>query len=125
MTSVKPGDFFVATWGYDQTNKTFWRVDSLSASGKTVTVTRMKTVLAEDQPASGIMDLVVPGSEPELEWRHEVVDGELVSTSVPDTSQKRLRDPDDDPSFKAFSWGTRAWLWDGTPQRQTNPLFGH
>ena len=125
----KPGDHFVATWGYGQTNKTFWRVERVTPSGKSVEVTEVvNRVLETAGQAGGTMDYVVPGSSPRMrptgEWETDA-EGRMVQEMEPATDMKRLKWHDGEPSFKAFSWGTHAHLWDGKPQGQTNPLYGH
>ena len=57
--SVKVGDVFYTSWGYDQTNVELMRVIELSRSGKTV-VCRM---LGKNRESVGGYDNISPGSE--------------------------------------------------------------
>jgi hypothetical protein len=57
---IEPGDWFLAHWGYDQTNATFYRVERVSKSGKSVTVQEFtnETIQVQDRP--GQDDIVQP-----------------------------------------------------------------
>lgn len=47
--AVEVGDIFAASWGYDQTNINFYQVVKVSASGKSVHVSEIRSLMAEDQ----------------------------------------------------------------------------
>lgn len=55
---IEPGDFFVAAWGYGQTNIDYWHVVSVTASGQSVRVQRCQTEIFEIGEPS---DSVYPG----------------------------------------------------------------
>ena len=52
------GDVLVSSWGYDQTNVDFWRVEGLTASGKSV---RIVPVAQRVHSYSKGCEHVVPG----------------------------------------------------------------
>src|SRR5438552_359421 len=64
VTAVNVGDFFVSSWGYDQTNVDFYRVVEVSKSGKTVKVQEwcQQTMSTVHRHASS--ESVVPGDGP-------------------------------------------------------------
>lgn len=58
--ALKPGQLFVTSWGYDQTNYDFIVVLSVSATGKTAKCQRAHAV---NQGASGQCDIMKPTHE--------------------------------------------------------------
>jgi hypothetical protein len=64
MASVKPGDYFCCSWGYDQTNIDYLVVVSVSPTGKTVSCRRArKLVLGEDHVHECTTPTVAYGNE--------------------------------------------------------------
>ena len=61
VETIKAGDVFVTSWGYDQTNYDFIVVLSMSASGKTAKCQRAHAI---NEGASGQSDLMRPTNEP-------------------------------------------------------------
>lgn len=59
---VKKGDIFVSSWGYDQTNYDFYRVEKVSASGKTVTLIRLENEMLE-YSSKYMSSKVIPGKK--------------------------------------------------------------
>ena len=109
------GDVLVSSWGYDQTNIDFWRVVSLTASGKSARIMPVAQRVVDYSKGS---ERVVPG------------DG-----------VQRLRG-DQGPSTSLIRWyghgAGLAWcvgvpvghkntarLWDGRPVHQTAAGWGH
>ncbi len=129
----KVGDWFVATWGYDQTNKSWFRVEKVSASGKSVYVREYGSKRVGSQ---GIDDIVVPDPDsPRLSWNW-VKTGEVdehgyekveQAQFVPEPKRHTLKwSGEGRPYFKWADFrGGYASLWNGVPQRETNALFGH
>lgn len=109
--AVKVGDFFSASWGYDQTNVTWFKVVGLSASGKSVKV--------QEWQGGG-----TPGSEPvsRREWNDDFTEQTYGPAPV---QTKRLRVG----GYKgaSFHWKSfaNAYLWDGSEQYVTPAGFGH
>jgi hypothetical protein len=106
----KIGDFFVASWGYDQTNIDFYRVLGLTPSGKSVRVQRVQSArLSSDGYGS---DKVVPTDIPH--------------SFHPEVLTKRLR-----PAYRDKGWSftlssyADAYSWDGTPKHETSVGWGH
>ena len=112
------GDVLVSSWGYDQTNVDFWRVVSLTASGKSVRIMPVAQRVVERFTGS---EQVVPA------W--------------PGDGLQRLRG-DEDPTTSLIRWydfcDGREWcvgvpvgykntarLWDGRPVYQTAWGWGH
>jgi len=109
------GDVLVSSWGYDQTNIDFWRVQGLTASGKSVRIMPVAQRVVDYSRGS---ERVVPG------------DG-----------VQRLRG-DQGPTTSLIRWyghgAALAWcvgvpvghkntarLWDGRPVHQTAAGWGH
>lgn len=92
------GDFFYASWGYDQTNIDFFRVVGLTPKG--VRLQHWTSACAPDS------ERVVPGDRPA---------GTAIMT-------KLLR-----PDGRSTAWQSYAdlYLWDGKPKYQTAPGWGH
>ena len=97
------GDMLVSSWGYDQTNVSWYRVIRVTA--KSVVIQSCHGVCAESGEYS---DQMVPGA---------VKEGTKPMT-------KRVRAGLDSYSVTINSYAD-ASLWDGTPQRQTGSAYGH
>jgi len=104
-TTVKTGDIFSSSWGYDQTNVVFYQVVDLTPSGKSA---RLRKVA---------QDVVREGDG----W--EMVAPEL-DNFVSDTFTKRIGDGGDEPYLRITSF-EYAFPWSGEPKHQTGPYAGH
>ena len=101
---LSPGDFVYTSWGYDQTQVDFYRVEALTPSGKSARVVR---VWMRDVGAWGSMHrALVPSSTP--------VEGAKVTTH---------RILDDRGTLKIH--GHYAWPWNGKPKYATGHGYGH
>ena len=111
---VEVGDFFVASWGYDQTNVNFFEVVGITPSGKSV---KLREVAKRTVSDNGPSTRVVP------------VPGRFVSNSLGDDRDsgpvtKRLRFWGGKVAI-AFTSYASAWKWDGYPQYETGQGWGH
>lgn len=118
---VKVGDFFYASWGYDQTNVDFYKVVALTPAGVKVQKWSCKV-----ERSSGSADYVVPGGAPAMGLEVQVPGG-----TTHDMQQeagvmtKRLQSfGPGKPYFRVASYA-HASLWDGTPKYQTASGWGH
>lgn len=118
-TMVKPGDFFVCSWGYDETRVDFYKVISLTPSGKSVRVQRWSKRIIDDN--GGPVVHAIPGESPTLVpcWDG----GEQVAKVAP-LEVRRLKNLGDLPWFTVNTYSV-ATLWDGRPQYQTGHGWGH
>lgn len=114
------GTFLVSSWGYDETNVTFYKVVGHTPSGKSVRLQKWENAWVSGGPTGSPVDYVVPGNRPAAvrDWEN------------PEYLQK------DAPIFtKRWSpkWGgyismstyAVAKKWDGKPAYQTGPGWGH
>lgn len=120
VTLISEGDFFVESWGYDQTNIDFYRVMGVTKSGASVRVQQWTSKRIE---SVGSQEAVVPGDSPRTgAW----VDGTYQADAEHPIVTKRLQSGyQGRPSIKVRSWGSWAKLWGGKPQHQTASGFGH
>lgn len=126
--AVKVGDFFYASWGYDQTNIDFYKVVGFTPSGKSVRIQKWSSAVVQD---NGPQVYVVPGDSPATTVWAESADG--VSTrlaeAVPVGVETKL------VQYSSFSgvpvpylaWASYASLslWDGKPKYETGAGWGH
>lgn len=132
--TVKVGDFFVCSWGYDQTNVDFYKVVGLTPSGKSVKVQQWSSSASPD--SGSVHDSVVPGDKPRtyVDWSGVDQDADFwtqkeqkVTKDVP-VETRRLNSYGEGESkrfyFTVNSYSS-ASLWDGKPQYQTGYGFGH
>lgn len=103
-SAPETGDFFVYTWGYDQTNVEFFKVVGLTPSGKSVRLQAWSKAVVEESLSA---THVVPG---------ERATGQHVQT-------KRLS-PDLGTWYVSFDHGSGS-LWDGRPRYETAIGWGH
>ena len=118
---VKVGDYFVCSWGYDQTNVDFYKVVALTPKGMKV----QQWQTATDH--SDYHDYMVPGDGPEVgAWvRSPDGGGSTYDPDVPaPIEQKRIQKWGDTVSANVNSF-SNMYLWDGKPEYQTNPYAGH
>jgi hypothetical protein len=110
---LKTGDYFVSSWGYDQTNITFFRVVGVTA--QSVRVQEVSNRIVGHQ---GINDLVEPSDTPirRYNWETDQPEDAPVKT-------KRIRRYGD---RYVFTWTdyADAYLWKGGAVGQTDPRFG-
>lgn len=100
IVSPKVGDILVCSWGYDQTNVDFYKVLSLSPSGKSVSIQRINSIIKEDGFMCGKSVPAVP---------HTVSNyrGEIMT--------KRAKIMQDGYCVNISNYST-AFLWDGKPE---------
>lgn len=138
---VKVGDFFVSSWGYDQTNVDFYKVVGMTASGKSVKVQKWTSALAPGAEDGGPSESVVPGGSPATyrdwsaatpEMDHWERQEAVVEREMP-VETKRLRVHGDSTGSRASKYAvsfsvnsySNAYLWDGQPEHQTGYGWGH
>lgn len=105
---VRVGDIFYASWGYDQTNIDFVRVDKVSPTGKTVICRMMSQKLVSSGRGT---DRVAPNKPYGSSFRLKV------------TGEERLRG-----TYPFARGGTRFgyfWKWKDKPVHQTPIGMGH
>lgn len=131
--TVKVGDFFYSSWGYDQTNVDFYKVVGLTPSGKSVRVQQWTSALAPGTESGGPQEYVVPGESPATytDWS-AVTEGmdyweqqeAKVTREVP-VETKRLNTKYSGRAYFSVNSYSAASLWDGTPKYQTGFGWGH
>ena len=104
-TTVKTGDIFSSSWGYDQTNVVFYQVVDLTPSGKSARVCRVAQDVVEEGDG---WEMVAP-----------LIDE---FTGAPFT--KRIGDAGGTPCLRICSF-EYAFPWSGQPKHQTGPYAGH
>lgn len=115
--TVQVGDFFVESWGYDQTNIDFYQVVKVSTSGQTVWIRHVQSALVSEDGSGSTHVAPVP-------------DGfdTAYTASRQGVLRKRLRRYDTGNgayySVNLTSYSS-ASLWDGTPAYQTASGWGH
>ena len=105
MNTVKAGDVFSSSWGYDQTNVVFYQVVDLTPSGKSARVCQVAQDVVEEGDG---WEMVAP----------------LIDDFISAPFTKRLGDVDDRPYIRICSV-EYAFMWDGKPHHQTGPYAGH
>jgi hypothetical protein len=122
--TVKVGDFFYMSWGYDQTNVDFYEVVGITPSGKSVKVQRCGSQTVSDD---GPSVRVIPKAGPLFltVWKDDETGQRLPVTVPAPVETKRLR-----PAYRGrFSFYVTsyadAYQWDGTPKHQTGIGWGH
>lgn len=114
---IAVGDFFVCSWGYDQTNVDFYRV--VGKTGKSVRLQWWTKRLVSE--AGMPTEFVVPGGVPATVPVRE--NGVVVRWEDAKPEMKRVN----------LEWGTRvrinsfssARLWEGDAEMQTGGGWGH
>src|SRR6478736_9200168 len=117
-TSRRPvvGDFVYTSWGYDQTNVTFYHVVGFTPSGKSLKVVEVMT----HREPMGSQERVTPSTEPTVYRRWNADYSDMVeTTAVPFNLLWR-----DDRGYASIA-GHGAFLWDGRPEYATAPGWGH
>ena len=118
------GDLLVSSWGYDQTNIDFWRVVSLTESGKSVRIMPVAQCVVDNSKQRFPRPYLSAGSERVVPGTGDVFrEQDAVTTSL----------------IRWYGHGDRlAWcvgvpaghkntarLWDGRPVHQTAAGWGH
>lgn len=113
----KVGTVFVASWGYDQTNVDFYLVDKTKGTSMLHIIPIYETSVSRGGPAG---DTVI--ADPKHVRPFDVLIGK--ERGDPPTKGKWCKY---DPKYKSvlLSDRTHAYLWDGKPMYQTDPMFGH
>lgn len=134
-SGVKVGDFFVCSWGYDQTNVDFYKVVGMTPSGKSVKVQKW-TQSADPEQSGGPHDYVSPGGSPVMVADHSAVTPEMDFWERQE-AVKRVPAPVETKRLQSYGEGenrrfyftvnsySSASKWDGRPQYQTGYGYGH
>lgn len=122
---VEVGDFFVSSWGYDQTNIDFYKVVGLTKKGVKVQHWTKKHV----GEVGGPQEAVVPGDEPVTgAWvKAEGGWSEYDKDATAPVEQKFLSSysvGEERVYFSVNSFAS-AYKWDGRPKYQTGLGWGH
>jgi hypothetical protein len=130
--TVKVGDVFERSWGYDQTNVDFYEVVSVSASGKTGKARRVKSVHVSATAvtaATGADRFVEDARCAKCSNHHRNAAGERDKTAAGwdghayrDTYTYRAKT---DSVVVDGSYGDHAYRWDGSTRYQTAYGYGH
>lgn len=126
---VQVGDFFSASWGYDQTNVDFYKVVGLTPKG--VKVQPWTSAYVGGQ-SGGPVDHVVPGEGPKMVADTSAVTVEMdywerqeatVWKPAP-VMTKRLSG---DEKYAGITISSYKWAskWDGKPEYVTGSGWGH
>ena len=104
MNVVNPfqiGDILTSSWGYDQTNVDFYEV--VGVTDKSVKIEKIGSTTISDHGVGGLS--VVPNTS----WR------------VGKVMTKRVRES----GYVSISSYAVASKWDGKPEYETHPMYGH
>jgi hypothetical protein len=124
---IRVGDFFVSSWGYDQTNIDFYKVVAVTAKGVRVQPWQSHVVDSES-----FHDRVIPGSGPRMVTDWSNVDREAdywtqqdqkVEREAPTKFHRTVRSGDS--VFFTVNSYSNAYLWEGKSYYQTASNFGH
>ena len=116
----KVGTILYASWGYDQTNIDYYKVDQTKGSTMIHIIPIGEKYVEKGGPYG---DKVMPDPTHIREW-DVLIDKER---GDPPSKGKWCRW---DPKYKCvrlghYSGAPSAYLWTGGPQHQTDPMFGH
>lgn len=121
VAGVQVGDFFVSSWGYDQTNVDFYKVVGLTPKGVKV----QKWSMAATDSTHPSADYMVPSDGgPVTRTFRDYETGESTIHVEPVIS-KRLQSYDGGKSVYLTVGHSNAYLWDGKPKYQTGWGYGH
>lgn len=117
--TVEVGDFFVCSWGYDQTNVDFYKVIEVTPSGKSIKVQQWSKAFTS---RGGPQENVVPGDAPTTVrvWNEDYSDQTEQDAPV---TMHRIKRGWSTPAFTVNSFSV-AQKWDGTPEWQTGAGWG-
>jgi hypothetical protein len=132
--TVKTGDVFVSSWGYDQTNVDFYEIVRVSATGKTAKARQVKSVVMADQgpservvAATGADRFVEDARCARCSNHHRNADGKTDNTATGWNGHAYT----DEYGWSAKtnqvtveSW-QHAYRWDGETRHQTAAGYGH
>lgn len=115
---VEAGDIFVSSWGYDQTNISYWVVRSVSKTAKTMMVQAIETArvghdgFSHDEVVPDPSTTRGPVERKKIKW-----------------SRRRPYDSEDRTEEPYFTWSSfaNAYRLDDPDRRlrQTDPWHGH
>lgn len=108
--TIKVGDIFVASWGYEQTNIDFYEVQELVGKA-TIVVAPIENKIVQEH-SNQTQDAVLP---------YPAAKGESFRAKV---KWWNMDWADNVPRFRINSYAN-AYKWDGKVQYQTNPYYGH
>jgi hypothetical protein len=116
------GDFVFTSWGYDQTNVSFYRVEGLTPSGKSVRIVQVwaQDVSTGDNPHRSLVP-TEHVAEQQVYDRDD--DGHITGTSTRPLPAQTVLILDDRGTVKVD--GHHAWKWDGKPKYATGHGYGH
>jgi hypothetical protein len=121
QANVKVGDFFVCSWGYDQTNVDYYKVVGLTPKG--VKIQKWSMTATESSHASA--DYMVPGDGPVTRRFRDYETGEVTEYVEP-VMTKRLQSYNGGESvYLNMTSYSNAYRWDGKPEYQTGWAYGH
>lgn len=104
MEQVKVGDFFVCSWGYEQTNIDFYQV--VKKTAKTVTI---RPVASTGEDTGWCTREVVPVKDAFTSDAHISLEGKRC----------KMQGYSDRPAVTICDYAD-AYLWDGKPRRETS-----
>ncbi len=99
------GTIFKSSWGYGQSNVSFFEVVDCTPSGKSIIVRQLSTSAVE---STETYDMIVPD-----EYSY-----------ISDITTYRVSKANDEYCFKV-GYGEYAFEWDGEPAHKTNSGYGH
>lgn len=99
MDKPKVGDYYVRSWGYDQTNVNFYRVVDLTPSGKSVRVVEV--------------------------WQKEVTESTVIPTETPREDSEPMTKRIGAGNRIAINDYDHAYPWNGKPSYRTPWWAGH
>jgi hypothetical protein len=128
QATVKVGDVFVRSWGYDETHVDFFELVSLSSSGKTGKAKRLKNQVARHDgysservtPATGDDRFDDRGNCARCGNYHRDAKGWDGHTFTDLYTWQARHD-----RVTVTTYGDHAYRWDGKPEYQTAYGFGH
>lgn len=122
---VKVGDYFVSSWGYDQTNIDFYEVVGLTPSGKSVKVVKVDNTFL-DSDSSPYQDKVMPGSRSKRPvWNEDYTEQTLQDSPVLTKRLNSYGEGENKRFYFTVNSYSSASLWSGEPQYQTGYGYGH
>jgi hypothetical protein len=128
--TIKVGDIFSRSWGYDQTNVNYYQVVKVSPSGKTLTFREIGKAYVDDNQTScvPVKDAFVREDHCAKCSNHLMYhDGsnsyQITSHAFTTLYVKRLSKYS--ATYVKWNSYSGASLWDGKPEYVTGPYGGH
>lgn len=109
---VEPGAILVSSWGYDQTNIDYYEVVKLTSSGKSAIVRPMSKVTADTKNWTVAPDQKGYGKGKGTMTKR-ILGAKADGKNLYERGHIKITDYQ------------RAYLWDGKPDYETPPGFGH